>query len=99
MIYEVVLKGDIVVDRAELISALEYDRNQFRIGYECGKLDKEFTIDDLKRALVDVRTICKNHENCDGCPFNNERKFACPLNDFPARWKFVYQEEDTHEAD
>lgn len=56
------------------------------------------TIDDLKRALMEVSVICKKHDDCDGCPFNAERRFACPLKDFPERWKIDFCEEDTHET-
>ena len=35
-IFEAVLKSNVIVDREELIKALNYDRDQYKTGYEDG---------------------------------------------------------------
>lgn len=44
------------------------------------------TIDDLKRALVEVRDMCLNRTFCDGCPFEDERSNFCPIQNRPDEW-------------
>ena len=56
-------------------------------------------IDELKRALVEVREMCLNRTFCDGCPFKNERINFCPIQNRPDEWDVDNFKEDTHEAD
>lgn len=51
----------------------------------------DFTIPDLKMALVEVKRICKERTDCDGCPFDIEKSF-CPLTDRPDKWFLDYYE-------
>lgn len=44
------------------------------------------TIDEIKRALVEVRDICKHRTQCGGCPFDNEKSNSCPIMDRPDEW-------------
>ena len=47
------------------------------------------TIDDLKRALVEVRDICAaSWVDCMKCPLFNQNAFECPIqNRFPSNWE------------
>lgn len=53
------------------------------------------TIDELKRALVEVRDFCAARNACDGCPFGEEdaHRHLCYLSPFlygtmiPANWE------------
>ena len=60
------------------------------------------TIDDLKRALVEVKQICyRNSPQCEGCPFNlaEDDDAFCRINDFPEDWWVDGWKEDTHATD
>lgn len=56
----------------------------------------EFTIDDLKRALVEVRDICAaSWVDCVKCPLFNQNAFECPIqNRFPSNWEVDHWKED-----
>lgn len=54
------------------------------------------TIDDLKRALVEVSEICKNLTGCIGCPFDSG-KWYCPIQGLPNKWHVDELKEDTHD--
>lgn len=64
------------------------------------------TIDELKRALVEVRKICRNNLSCWNCGFRKGYD-SCPLaridnagNPFmPEDWEFDGWEEDSNETD
>lgn len=67
------------------------------------------TIDDLKRALVEVREICASNE-CIICPFHKKDDANvpyCPMQEDadglelyqPVYWEIDDWEEDTHETD
>lgn len=68
----------------------------------------DFTIDDLKRALVEVREICKKGK-CVTCPFRKVEEETgiprCPLYEdeygmavqFPICWDIEDWKEDSHE--
>lgn len=58
-----------------------------------------FTIPNLKRALVEVKRICSEKDDCGDCPFDYAYKCVCPICDIPCRWQIDHLEEDTHEAD
>lgn len=48
------------------------------------------TIDELKRALVEVRDICAaSWVDCvERCPLFNHKAFECPIqNRFPSNWE------------
>ena len=47
---------------------------------------KMFTIDDLKRAMVEVKKICQQRTQCDGCPFDRPCASTCPMNYLPCDW-------------
>ena len=57
------------------------------------------TIDDLKRALVEVREICRQRAQCGGCQFDNEKSNSCPIMDRPDKWDIDDWKEDTHATD
>lgn len=52
-------------------------------------------LDELKRALVEVRDFCAARDACDGCPFGEEdaHRHLCYLSPFlyntmiPANWE------------
>lgn len=44
------------------------------------------TIDELKRALVEVKKICNHTRNCKECPFYELPDFGCRLDIFPHSW-------------
>lgn len=61
----------------------------------------KMTIDDLKRALVEVRDYCRHRGEtveyqCSDCPFNGD---WCRINDTPEFWAVDAWKEDTHETD
>lgn len=56
-IYQVVLQYGIKVDKDELIKALEYDRNQFRAGYEAAIRDMHEAAKSVVCGNADVRAV------------------------------------------
>lgn len=61
---------------------------------------EEMTIEELKRALVEVSTHCKNYPlpECYGCPFADSDGF-CNLTSHPAYWDVDDWEEDSNATD
>lgn len=63
------------------------------------------TIDELKRALVEVRDICKNNAFCQTCPLN--KKFGsvivCRFHEekvwYPYEWDVDDWKEDSNATD
>ena len=61
------------------------------------------TIDDLKRALVEVRSECMKHstpvngEWCTECPFFSDEYAGCPINTEPMDWLVDDWKEDAHD--
>ena len=58
------------------------------------------SIDDLKRALVEVKRICDSNPSvfCDGCDFSDKYGF-CNLRGGPFNWDVDDWKEETHETD
>lgn len=65
----------------------------------------DLTISELKRALVEVKRICKERESCVDCPFSNpySRTVSCKLCDLflvsrvpPMDWDIDGWKEDEH---
>ena len=52
------------------------------------------TIEELKRALVEVSEICKKLTGCDGCPFDTG-KWYCPMQRLPKDWHVDDLKEDS----
>lgn len=49
-------------------------------------------IDELKRALAEVRDFCAARDACDGCPFGEEDAhrrlcYLSPFGPIPANWE------------
>lgn len=62
------------------------------------------TIEELKRALVEIRDICKQHQYCIGCPFKRggrdcffDRRAGRAF--LPDEWQFDDWKEDSNETD
>lgn len=53
MILNAIRKCDVVVDKNELIKAIEYDRNQYSKGYKDGVKD---ALDKIKAKIVELRS-------------------------------------------
>ena len=69
------------------------------------------TLDELKRALVEVRDICRSHLSCVGCPFGDGTRikdyFHCPIKHvdketnnrfYPEEWSVDCWKEDSNET-
>lgn len=65
-------------------------------------MTKIFTIDDLKRALVEVATICSRYEPTCGvtsCPFWSDNRKDCALTSYrPDFWDVVGWKEKKNDA-
>lgn len=60
----------------------------------------EFTIPDLKRALVEVKEICKSRKFCDNtCPFCNGHDFCLLMVNYPDAWDIDQIKEIDYETD
>lgn len=64
-IFKAIQKVDIIVDKEELVKALQYDRDQYRKGYEDAVLDKTHGkwIDKwhtLWKAELPMCSVCNN---------------------------------------
>lgn len=57
------------------------------------------TIDELKRALVEVRDICRSQTICGGCPFDDETSNSCPIMFRPDEWDVDDWKEDSNATD
>lgn len=59
------------------------------------------TIDDLKRALVEVQRICYQQISCDECPFRAKVLERCPMGEslYPEDWPGYAWEVDENETD
>lgn len=61
------------------------------------------TIEELKRALVEVRDICKGRRFClepEMCPFWNTEVGGCAIDSlFPHEWFVDDWKEDSNETD
>lgn len=44
------------------------------------------TIDELKRALLEVSMICGTTKRCSTCVFYNPLALECCMKDLPHRW-------------
>jgi hypothetical protein len=44
------------------------------------------SIEDIKRAMVEVKNICDHHE-CYECPFRKDNSGKCRLNLYPLHWE------------
>lgn len=53
------------------------------------------TIDELKRALVEVKRIC-TQEHCHSCPFQTNA-YKCKLRLLPIEWDIDDWMEDDHD--
>ena len=63
-IYKAVLKVNISVDREEMVKALKYDRNQWKRGYQDGKMDAEHNIircRDCKYRYINGDNVVVNY--------------------------------------
>lgn len=59
------------------------------------------TIDELKRALVEVRGVCTGRQAtlvypCDGCPFNDEH---CRIDNPPEFWDIDDWKEESQDEE
>lgn len=52
------------------------------------------TIDELKRALVEVSEICKKLTGCYECPFDTG-KWYCTMQRLPKDWRVDELKEDS----
>lgn len=51
---------------------------------------KDYTNDEIINALTVIRNICKETENCFGCPFYDEGHDNCVIqNKNPVDWLFA----------
>lgn len=65
------------------------------------------TIEELKRALVEVKRICTERDNCFGCPFGKDMpdRHICKLSPklysdmIPSRWDVDDWKDDSNETD
>lgn len=59
----------------------------------------DFTISDLKRALVEVREICGSTLDCLDCPFKKGKE-KCPLTfKLPIGWSPIHWDIDDWKED
>lgn len=64
------------------------------------------TIDELKRALVEVKRLCTERSSCDGCPFERDMKkiHLCKIaptveSAIPEKWPIDDWKEDSNATD
>ena len=55
-------------------------------------------IERLKRALLEVREICRNVTYCPECPFFDKEANICPLNYDTNSWHIDDWKEDSNEV-
>lgn len=65
MILEAIRKYDVVVDKEELIKAINYDRNQYSKGYKDGVND----VFDKLRAEIENHCGLAKENHCRYCPY------------------------------
>ena len=58
-------------------------------------------INDLKRALVEVRDICAaSRVDCTECILFDQKEFQCPIqNTYPSNWDVDHWKENSDDAE
>lgn len=51
-------------------------------------------INEIKKALKEVRNICKNNVQCSDCPFRSYGGGACYIQNRPDGWEFDDDQSD-----
>ena len=86
--FETKLEGDtmnavfnygIQVDKDELIKALNYDRDQYAIGYRDGTFDERRAAEeDPEQAAAILKEHCRRLKTCDGCFMDGNCRYGRP---------------------